>query len=82
MPSPTSNRYLLIQIINLTFFFFKGVYDETCEVSICEDFKIEQHGSSKIDCDETSIKKNKTIMSKLKKKALRFSKVFSPGITY
>ncbi|XP_025423494.1 uncharacterized protein LOC112692893 isoform X2 [Sipha flava] len=43
-----------------------------------KDYNTEQHNSPKNDGDKMSIKKNKTVMSKLKKKALRFSKIFSP----
>jgi len=62
--------------------FFKNLYEnqEKCEPSICEDNEIDRDGSTRIiDCDK-ALKKNKTVMSKLKKKALRLSKVFSPGI--
>ncbi|XP_027845142.2 uncharacterized protein LOC114125612 [Aphis gossypii] len=49
------------------------------EVSICEDNKNESHSSPEIDCNKTSVKKNKTVMSKLKKKAKRLSNIFSPS---
>lgn len=55
---------------------------EIYEVSISKENNIEQHSSSKIDFDKNLIKKNKTVISKLKKKALQLSKVFSPGIKY
>jgi len=75
----------LTEMMNFLFFLFKNLYknQEACEDSICGDNVIDQHGSPRIiNCDKPLIKKNKTVMSKLKKKALRLSKVFSPGITY
>lgn len=65
--------------------FLKDLYEnqEACEDSICENNVTERHVSPRvIDGDKILIKKNKTVMSKLKKKALRLSKVFSPGISY
>jgi len=49
------------------------------EVSICEDNKNESHSSPEVDCNKTSVIKNKTVMSKLKKKAKRLSNIFSPS---
>lgn len=49
------------------------------EVSIFEDNKKEPHSSPEVDCNKTSVKKNKTVMSKLKKKAKRLSNIFSPS---
>ncbi|XP_003241437.1 uncharacterized protein LOC100575782 [Acyrthosiphon pisum] len=52
---------------------------ESSEVTICEDNKKEQYSSPEIDCNKTSVKKDKTVMSKLKKKALRLGNIFSPN---
>jgi hypothetical protein len=60
-------------------FAFKRFYENQ---ETWKDYNTEQHNSPKNDGDKMSIKKNKTVMSKLKKKALRFSKIFSPGIIY
>ncbi|CAH1736601.1 unnamed protein product [Aphis gossypii] len=49
------------------------------EVSICEDNKNEPHSSSEVDSIKTSVQKNKTVMSKLKKKAKHLSNIFSPS---
>lgn len=53
---------------------------ETHEISINEN-NTTAHVTSRIDRDKTSIKKNETVMSRLKKKALRLGKVFSSGMT-
>ncbi|XP_026823514.1 uncharacterized protein LOC113561355 isoform X2 [Rhopalosiphum maidis] len=52
---------------------------ESSEASICEDNKKEHHSFLEVDINTTSVKKNKTVMSKLKKKALRLSSIFSPS---
>ncbi|KAL5233690.1 hypothetical protein ACI65C_001100 [Semiaphis heraclei] len=52
---------------------------ESSEVTIFDDSKKDQYSSPEIDCKKTSVKKNKTLMSKLKKKALRLSNIFSPN---
>lgn len=52
------------------------------EISTIEENKLEQHNTSNVECDKSPIKKNDTIISKFKKKALYLSKVFSQGIQY
>ncbi|XP_025200308.1 uncharacterized protein LOC112598149 isoform X2 [Melanaphis sacchari] len=52
---------------------------KSSEISIREDNKKEHDSSLEVDYNKTSVKKNKTVMSKLKKKALRLSNIFSPS---
>lgn len=45
-----------------------------------EDCEIEQDNSLEINSDKVSVKKNKTVMYKLKKRVLHLGKIFTSGI--
>lgn len=70
------------KLFNINIYIFKDQYktQETCDLSISEDYSVEPHSPPNIDSEKITTKKNKTVMSKLKKKALYLSNIFSPGL--
>lgn len=64
-------------------YFFKDLdkTQEICDTSVSEDYNIEPQNLLNIDSEKITPKKNKTVMSKLKKRALYLSKMFSSGST-
>jgi len=67
--------------MNFNFVLFKNLYkdQDPFDDSICESYHEDQYNSPINNCEKTPVKKNKTVISKFKKKVLSLSKVFSPG---